>query len=241
MPRNKLSKFEQEARNTIASNLKKYMHGMTQADLAAKANIPVTTLSGYLRAKSTPNAGNLEKLANVLYVKKSDIDPRYSFNDIMDFMKNAPTGTYQSSNYISNRIDIDQSKIKYIPLIGTIAMGTPITAEQNIERYIPEFFLDDIPQDELFALHCKGHSMEPTIPDGAIAIIHMQPDVEDDEIAAVLVDDNSEATLKRIKHLGSSVLLQPDNRDYDPILLDKNHPGRILGKLIKYEVLTDKK
>lgn len=140
-----------------------------------------------------------------------------------------------------NVIKINPKQIKYIPLIGTIAMGTPITAEQNIERYIPEFFLEDIPQGELFALHCKGHSMEPTIPDGAIAIIRKQPDVEDDEIAAVLVDDNSEATLKRVKHMGSSVLLQPDNRSYEPILLDKDHPGRILGKLIKYEVLTDKK
>ena len=43
---------------------------MTQADLAEKSDIPLTTLSGYLREKSTPNSGNLEKLAIALNVKK---------------------------------------------------------------------------------------------------------------------------------------------------------------------------
>ncbi len=113
MPRNKLSKFEQEARNAIASNLKKYMRGMTQADLAYKADIPVTTLSGYLRAKSTPNAGNLEKLAMALNVNKSDIDPRYSFEDIMDFVNKAPEGTYiHHDGTPSNISDIDKEHHK---------------------------------------------------------------------------------------------------------------------------------
>lgn len=70
MPRNKLSAFEQAARKLISANLKEYMHGMTQSELARKAGIPLTTLSGYLREKSTPNAGNLEKLALALNVKK---------------------------------------------------------------------------------------------------------------------------------------------------------------------------
>lgn len=79
MPRNKLSSFERSARHQIAENLKKYMKGMTQADLSYKTGIPATTLSGYLKEKSTPNAGNLEKMARVLNVEKSDIDPRYHF------------------------------------------------------------------------------------------------------------------------------------------------------------------
>lgn len=225
MPRNKLQDPEKVARHNISINLKRLSHGLTQKDLSELTNIPASTLSGYFAERSTPNAGALQKIADALHVDKSEIDPRYR----------------TESKQIDNLVELSNKQIKYIPLIGTIAMGTPITAEQNIECYIPEFFLENIPQDELFALHCKGHSMEPTIPDGAIAIIHKQPDVENDEIAAVLVDDNSEATLKRVKHMGSSVLLQPDNRSYEPILLDKDHPGRILGKLIKYEVLTDKK
>lgn len=76
--------------------------------------------------------------------------------------------------------------------------------------------------------------MEPTIPDKAIVVIHEQPEVEDGEIAAVQVDHDTEATLKRVKHQGDMILLMPDNKNYDPIILNKDNPGRIIGKAIKY-------
>ena len=89
-----------------------------------------------------------------------------------------------------------------IPIIGTIACGTPILAEQNIEGYTTELF-NEKPDGTLFVLRCQGDSMEPKIPNGATVVVREQPTVEDDEIAAVLVDDNTEATLKRIKHVGN--------------------------------------
>ena len=101
-----------------------------------------------------------------------------------------------------------------IPIIGTIACGTPILAEQNIDGYTTELFYEK-PDDTLFALKCQGDSMEPKIPNGATVIVRLQPTVEDDEIAAVLVDDNEEATLKRIKHVGKQVMLMPENKRYD--------------------------
>lgn len=119
-----------------------------------------------------------------------------------------------------------------IPIIGTIACGEPILAEQNIEGYTTEYF-NEKPDGTLFALICKGDSMEPKIPNGATVIVREQPIVEDDEIAAVLVDDDTEATLKRIKHVGKQIMLIPENNAYDPILLNEENPGRILGKVIK--------
>ena len=74
--------------------------------------------------------------------------------------------------------------------------------------------------------------MEPLIPDGALVLIHKQPTVEDDEIAAVQVDDDTRATLKKIKHVGKNVILYPINSKDDPIILNKDNPGRILGKAI---------
>ena len=121
-----------------------------------------------------------------------------------------------------------------IPLVGEIACGNPITAEENLEGYIEETFEKPVPSGTLFALRCKGQSMEPTIPDKAIVVIHEQPEVEDGEIAAVQVDHDTEATLKRVKHQGDMVLLIPDNKNYDPIILNKDNPGRIIGKAIKY-------
>ncbi len=132
---------------------------------------------------------------------------------------------------------INQDKPRMVPLIGTIAMGAPITAEQNIEKYIPEYMMDRYADDTLFALRCKGNSMYPLIPDGAIATIRQQSDVEDGEIAAVLI--NGEATLKKVLHVSKTVVLRPANPEYKDIILDKDHPGTILGKMIKYEMNFD--
>ena len=78
MPRNKLSKFDKELREQISKNLKRYTEGLTQYQLSDMTGIPVSTLSGYFAMRSTPNAGNVQKIADALHIKKSDIDPRLS-------------------------------------------------------------------------------------------------------------------------------------------------------------------
>lgn len=78
MPRNKLSKFDKELRAQISANLKKYTDGITQYELSAMTGIPVSTLSGYFAMRSTPNAGNIQKIADALHIDKSDLDPRFS-------------------------------------------------------------------------------------------------------------------------------------------------------------------
>lgn len=80
MARNKLSLPEMKAREEISKNLKHYSHGMTQKQLSEKTGIPASTLSGYFAKRSTPNAGALQKLADALNIRKSDIDPRYGSN-----------------------------------------------------------------------------------------------------------------------------------------------------------------
>ena len=92
-----------------------------------------------------------------------------------------------------------------VPLVGSIACGTPITAEQNIERYI------GVPADwhADFALTCHGDSMAPTIRDGDIVCIRRQPEVEQGQIAAVRVGE--EATLKHFHRQGDTVMLLADN------------------------------
>ena len=92
-----------------------------------------------------------------------------------------------------------------VPLVGSIACGTPITAEQNIECYIgvPAAWHAD------FALTCHGSSMAPTICDGDIVCIRCQPEVEQGEIAAVRIGE--EATLKHFHRQGETVMLLADN------------------------------
>lgn len=119
-----------------------------------------------------------------------------------------------------------------IPLLGTITMGEPITAEQNVGEY-KQRISEDLPKGDLFYLECKGDSMFPLIQNGALALCRVQDDVENGEIAAVLVNGDTEATLKRVKKIGSEILLQPENNDYEPIIINKNNPARIIGKVVE--------
>lgn len=97
------------------------------------------------------------------------------------------------------------------PIVGQVACGEPILAEQNIEDYadVP----DNIRCD--FCLICRGDSMvDAGIQDGDIVYIRIQPEVEDGEIAAVRI--GSEATLKRVYYDGKSITLMPANAAYRP-------------------------
>lgn len=235
MPRNKLSTPEKIARKVISDNLTRYSHGMTQAELSEKTGIPKSTLSGYFSQRSTPNAGNLEKISTALNIKKSDIDPRYRYDFkhiVNDTIKESTLVMEKPAQYI---VDKKSDNSVRVPIVGDIACGTPITAEQNIEGY-HDVNLNRVPNGNLFGLRCKGDSMEPLIPNGAIVTIVQQPTVENDEIAAVLI--NGEATLKRFKRLNKGhIVLYPINTKYEPIFLDDQNQDdiKIMGKAIHYD------
>lgn len=119
-----------------------------------------------------------------------------------------------------------------VPRLGQIACGQPILAEQNIENYdlVPVSIRCD------FTLICRGDSMIGAgIEDGDLVYIREQPEVETGEIAAVMVGED-EATLKRFKRIGDTVLLIPENSSYEPMVFaggDMNGV-RILGKAVGF-------
>ncbi|MCI6969489.1 MAG: helix-turn-helix domain-containing protein [Oscillospiraceae bacterium] len=122
-------------------------------------------------------------------------------------------------------------KMRKIPLLGTIACGEPILAAENIEALINA----DENLNADFALRCKGDSMiNARIFDGDIVYIREQPDVEDGEIAAVLIGE--EATLKRVYKYPSKVVLRPENPLYDDMIYSKEEMNevRILGKAVAF-------
>ena len=113
------------------------------------------------------------------------------------------------------------------PLLGTIACGEPILAEENIEDYVL------VPKSNHcdFLLRCKGNSMiGARVHDGDLVCIRQQPTVENGEIAAVLIEN--EATLKRFYRYGDTVLLRAENPDFPDLeYKDSQLEGiRILGK-----------
>ncbi|WP_322622224.1 XRE family transcriptional regulator [Aedoeadaptatus coxii] len=117
-------------------------------------------------------------------------------------------------------------KLRRIPILGQIACGNPILAEEN---YIGYFTADDKYLDSDFCLYAKGDSMTGAeIDDGDLVFIKKQSDVDDGEIAAVLIDD--EATLKRVYKIADKVQLRADNPHYPPIDLDGTQSVIILGR-----------
>lgn len=104
-------------------------------------------------------------------------------------------------------------KMKKIPLIGAIACGEPITAEQNIKKMV------DVPENIRcdFSLTCHGDSMvDAGIHDKDVVYIRIQPEVENGEIAAVRID--GEATLKRVYYNPGTLTLMPANPAYAPMI-----------------------
>lgn len=243
MPGRKMAPQEKEIRKIIAANLNELLSKKSakKIEISKEANIPPSTLTGYFNGTRLPTPENVDKLAKFFHVSKQDIDPRFKpvFSGpvtMLDGTKRFVTSilcdaeTNQQIPVPPNAIPLEALDIHRIPVIGTIACGEPIDAEQNVVDYMT--ILGSIPNDA-FALICEGNSMEPGLHDGDRVVIEPTPNVEDGEIAAVLVDGDTKATLKRIKHVGDTIELIPDNDDYDTIILDNDHPGRILGKKIQ--------
>jgi len=121
----------------------------------------------------------------------------------------------------------DAPKVSAVPVLGTVAAGTPILAEQSYEGYIG-FIPEHQPTDELFALKVKGESMiDIGICDGDLVIAEKTCYAENGEIVVALVDN--EATVKTFYREDGHYRLQPENATMQPIIVDE---VIILGKVL---------
>lgn len=199
----------------FSNNLNKLMNQRkeTVKDVSEKTGIAYSTVNDWKNGKKMARGGSLQKLADYFEVNISDLTSNTQFNSKLNNI--LPVGN-----------------VVRIPIIGEIACGDPIIADENIDGYREEL-TDLLPHGKLFYLKTKGNSMTPTIPVNSYILIREQPEVEDGEIAAVLVNGDTEATLKRIKRQGNIMMLVADNSDYDPYIVTEDNPARILGKAIK--------
>jgi len=119
-----------------------------------------------------------------------------------------------------------------LPLVGRVAAGQPILAEENIEELIdvPAFLRRD---DDDFVLRVRGDSMTGAgIFNGDFIVVHSQDQAQNGEIVVALVGD--EATTKRFYNEGRTVRLQPENELYEPIIVNADEVelvGRVVGVL----------
>ena len=118
-----------------------------------------------------------------------------------------------------------EAPVGRVPIVGTVAAGTPILAQECIEDYLT--FDTNGREGEYFALRVRGESMlNAGILPGDLVVVHQQREAHNGEIIVALIED--EATVKRLKRKGSEVWLMPENDAYSPI---DGRNASILGKV----------
>lgn len=163
--------------------------GLNMREAARGLNMPYTTYVNYEKGTREPNSETLIALAEFYGVSI----------DYLLCKSSAPNSGEIPPGFQP------MPAMTEVPLVGRIACGTPILAEQNIKSYIgvPAAWRAD------FALECHGDSMSPTICDGDVVCIRSQPEVEQGQIAAVRIGE--EATLKHCYYQNGVVQLIADN------------------------------
>lgn len=185
---------------------------LTQKELAAKIKAAHNSISNWENDQNMPDPDTIQNLCWAL-----DVEPNYFFS-------------VDSSLPLPRNI-IPLPEMQRIPLLGSIACGSPILAEEHIEDYV------DIPRNihADFALTCKGDSMiNARIFNGDIVYIRQLPSVDNGEIAAVLID--GDATLKRVRLFDDHISLEPENPMYKPLVYwgDEMNTVHILGKAVAF-------
>lgn len=133
-------------------------------------------------------------------------------------------------HYINMESFYDDKNTVLLPLLGTVAAGAPIFADEDIQEYIPVPKMVINNQQDGFLLKVKGDSMkDANILAGDLLICQLQPTAKNGDIVVAVID--GEATVKRYFHEGHRVKLQPENRKYKPIYLESDFVinGKVTG------------
>lgn len=203
---------------TIIKKLRE-KQGLSQEELGDIVGVSDKTVSSWEINRTEPKMGIVQRLADYFKVTTDYL------------IKGEENNSSNELKKINNLFDIDKIKL---PLLGTIACGEPIYADEDRESYI--LAGADIKAD--FCLKCKGDSMiNARINDGDIVFIRKQDIVNNGEIAAIIIDD--EATLKRFFYYKEQnmVILRPENSKYEDIVLvgEQLERVKILGKAIAFQ------
>ena len=201
--------------------------GITQEELGNRLHLNKSTIQRYESGAIT----SIKLPIIQAIAKQLNVSPEWLALKTDEIGSYIPVHAGTSIEHINNIIPLPETK--EVPLLGTIACGEPIMAEENIEDYV------DVDQDIQadFALRCKGDSMiGARINSGDIVFIHQQPDIENGEIAAVLIGD--EATLKRVyKYPGKNMLvLKAANPAFEDLIFSGSELNdiRIIGKAVGF-------
>lgn len=193
------------------------LRNMKQVDLVRMTGIGKSSICTYISGEYEPKQTNTYKLASAL-----NVNPAWLMGQ--DVPMEADTSAALPHP------DLLPVRKKHVRMLGSIAAGQPLYAEEDREAYVTV----DGDMECDFALRVNGDSMSPRLLDGDIVFFREQSDVSDGQIAAVIVDDS--ATLKHVYHIPHGVQLVSDNPKYPPMIFDSRNSSyaRILGLAVGY-------
>ena len=190
--------------------------GLTQTELGEKLGVKTNAVSKWECGRVEDIPMSKVKAMSVLF----DVPPSFLIDD---------------EQLPSNATPLDVQSFHRIPILGRIAAGLPLYAEQNIEGYT---MTDLNGGAEYFALRVKGDSMNAArIQEGDVLIVRRQEEVENGEVAIVMVGDD-DATVKRFYSTGNTVTLMPQstNPQHQAQMYDlRKTKIKVLGKVVKVE------
>ena len=184
--------------SNIAQRLKEYreLFGLTLSDVSKKCKIPMQTLSRYELEQRVPKIDTAVEIAESLRI-----------NPLWLQGYNVPMEEQLPSNAIP------YTPSHKVPILGSIPAGYPVLAFEDIEGYADIPYSDE---ENYFFLRVNGESMKNAgIHTGDLVLIRRQKCADDGQVVAARVNGD-EATLKRYKRQGDSVLLLPENPDFEP-------------------------
>ena len=184
----------------------------------------------YIKGKISENgyAPSVREICAALNIKSTSTSQMYIDRLIDKGYLEREDGKSRTLKLSKDVEDVDAVHNYKVPLLGQVAAGLPILAEQNIEGYIDFVPAEKRIQSELFALRIKGESMiEAGIMDGDYVVVCRTSYVENGDIAVVIIDD--EATVKTFYRENGHFRLQPENKTMKPIITNELF---ILGKVI---------
>ena len=198
---------------------------MAQEKITAKQQEILEYIKETILKKGYPPA--VREICEAVHLKStSSVHSHLETLEEKGYIRRDPTKP-RTIEIIDDCFNLTRREVVNVPLVGTVAAGVPLLAEENIENYYP-IPVELLPNAETFMLNVKGNSMiNAGIFDGDQFIVERCSTAYDGEIVVALVDDS--ATVKRFYKEDGYYRLQPENDEMDPIIVD--HLER-LGKVI---------
>lgn len=220
----------------VAKRIKHYreLKGLTQEELGKMVGVKHNTISAYESGINRPDMDILYKIAKALDVSIDDLFPPIKYASYIISNKKESLNKVHTQSQIPTigdfMVNAISEDIVYVPVVGHISCGGGTLVYDDIETYEP------IPKrwakgGEYFCLRAKGDSMTGArIHEGDLLLIRKQPEVENGEIAAVMIEN--EVVLKRVYRSDGQLILQSENPKYPPIVVPPAE-AKVVGKLKK--------